>query len=131
MADKIQKTDAEWREQLSPDEYRVARERGTEPAFTGRYWDHHADGTYTCIGCGEPLFDAETKFESGSGWPSYFAPVDPGAVEAEEDSTHGMRRTEVHCARCGTHLGHIFPDGPKPTGLRYCVNSLSLGFKPK
>jgi len=131
MSDKIIKSDAEWREQLSPDEYRVARERGTERAFTGRYWDHHADGTYTCIGCGAPLFDAATKFESGSGWPSYFAPVDPGAVEAEEDSTHGMRRTEVHCARCGTHLGHIFPDGPKPTGLRYCVNSLSLGFKPK
>ena len=131
MSDKVVKTDAEWRAQLSPDEYRVAREKGTERAFTGRYWDHHEQGTYTCIGCGAPLFDAATKFESGSGWPSYFAPVTQDAVETESDRSHSMVRTEVHCARCGTHLGHIFPDGPKPTGLRYCVNSLSLGFQPK
>jgi peptide-methionine (R)-S-oxide reductase len=131
MSDKVVKTDAEWRAQLTPDEYRVAREKGTERAFSGRYWDHHEDGTYTCIGCGAPLFDAATKFESGSGWPSYFAPIDPGAVETESDRSHAMNRTEVHCARCGTHLGHLFPDGPNPTGLRYCVNSLSLGFQKK
>jgi peptide-methionine (R)-S-oxide reductase len=131
MSDKVVKTDAEWRAQLSPEEYHVAREKGTERAFTGRYVNHHEDGTYTCVGCGAPLFDAATKFESGSGWPSYFAPVSPDAVETESDRSHFMKRIEVHCARCGTHLGHIFPDGPKPTGLRYCVNSLSLGFQPK
>ncbi|HEX4823026.1 MAG TPA: peptide-methionine (R)-S-oxide reductase MsrB [Candidatus Polarisedimenticolaceae bacterium] len=131
MSDKVVKTDAEWRAQLTPEEYRVAREKGTERAFTGRYWDHHEDGTYTCIGCGAPLFDATTKFESGSGWPSYFAPVSPEAVATESDRSHFMNRTEVHCARCGSHLGHLFPDGPRPTGLRYCVNSLSLGFEKK
>jgi peptide-methionine (R)-S-oxide reductase len=129
--EKIIKTEEEWRAQLTPDEYHVAREKGTERAFTGRYWDHHADGTYTCIGCGAPLFEAGTKFESGSGWPSYYAPVAPDVVEAENDRSHGMQRTEIHCARCGSHLGHVFPDGPEPTGLRYCVNSLSLRFQPK
>jgi peptide-methionine (R)-S-oxide reductase len=131
MSDKVIKSNEAWRAQLTPDEYRVARERGTERAFTGRYVNHHEDGTYTCVGCGAALFDAATKFESGSGWPSYFAPVSPEIVETETDRTLGMNRVEVHCARCGSHLGHVFPDGPKPTGLRYCVNSLSLGFQPK
>lgn len=131
MTEKISKSEAEWRMLLTADEYRVAREKGTERAFTGRYWDHHEEGTYMCVGCGMPLFDSHTKFESGSGWPSYFQPVAPDAVETETDRSHAMTRTEVHCARCGSHLGHVFPDGPKPTGLRYCVNSLSLRFKKK
>lgn len=131
MPDRIFKSDAEWRAQLTADEYRVTRERGTERAFSGKYWDHHEDGTYTCVGCGAPLFESATKFESGSGWPSYFAPIASEAVETETDSSHGMRRVEVHCARCGAHLGHVFPDGPKPTGMRYCINSASLGFKKK
>lgn len=131
MTEKISKSESEWRKQLSADEYRVAREKGTEPAFTGRYWDHHEDGTYTCVGCGSPLFDSATKFESGSGWPSYYEPVAPDAVGTETDRSHFMSRTEVHCARCGSHLGHVFPDGPKPTGLRYCINSVSLKFTKK
>jgi peptide-methionine (R)-S-oxide reductase len=123
---KVEKSDAEWRKDLTPQQYRVLREKGTEPPFTGKYWNEHADGVYRCAACGNPLFDASTKFESGSGWPSFYQPIENTRVDAEEDRSLFMRRTEVHCARCGGHLGHLFDDGPQPTGLRYCINSASL-----
>jgi peptide-methionine (R)-S-oxide reductase len=122
----VSRTNEDWQKQLSPDEYRVARECGTEPAFTGQYWDCHEPGMYRCVCCGAELFDADTKFDSGTGWPSFFRPASKDNIEEHEDRSHGMRRVEVKCAACGAHLGHVFPDGPQPTGLRYCINSASL-----
>ena len=130
MTDRIDKTEAEWRAQLSEAEYEVLREQGTERAFTGKYVDEKAGGMYRCKGCGEPVFSSETKFDSGSGWPSFYEPVEGSAVETTTDHSHGMTRTEVHCRKCGGHLGHIFPDGPQPSGQRYCINSCSLDLDP-
>ncbi|WP_117190551.1 peptide-methionine (R)-S-oxide reductase MsrB [Rhizobium terrae] len=127
---KIQKSDAQWREELSPEQYRILRQAGTERAFTGPFWNSKEKGLYRCAGCGEELFISDTKFDSGCGWPSYFEPVKPGAVTEHRDMTHGMIRTEVRCANCGGHLGHVFPDGPPPTGLRYCINGHSMTFEP-
>lgn len=129
VTEKIIKSDDEWQAELTQEEYRVARLKGTERAFTGAYCDEKRDGTYCCVGCGQPLFHSAHKFDSGTGWPSYFQPLSPESVETEDDVTYGMRRTEVHCSRCDSHLGHVFTDGPRPTGQRYCINSVSLTFK--
>lgn len=125
------RTDDEWRQRLTPEQYRVLREEGTEMAFTGRYWNHKESGTYLCAGCGLELFSSDTKFDSGTGWPSYWQPVAKQNVKEIEDRSYGMRRVEVECARCGGHLGHVFDDGPRPTGLRYCINSAALDFRKK
>jgi peptide-methionine (R)-S-oxide reductase len=127
---KVQKTNAEWRDELTPEQYEVLRLQGTEPPFTGRYWNVKEDGMYHCAGCGAPLFSSNTKFESGTGWPSFYEPAVAANVEVVTDTSHGMIRTEVRCANCGGHLGHVFDDGPNPTGLRYCINSCSLDLQP-
>ncbi|NET08835.1 MAG: peptide-methionine (R)-S-oxide reductase MsrB [Symploca sp. SIO2B6] len=131
MAEKINKSEQEWKSQLTPEQFRVMRKKGTERAFTGEYWDNKQSGNYNCAACGTPLFSSETKFDSGTGWPSFWQPVDNGNIATEEDRSLFMVRTEVLCGACGAHLGHVFKDGPKPTGQRYCINSVSLAFEPE
>jgi peptide-methionine (R)-S-oxide reductase len=128
---KVKKTDAEWKAQLDPMQFEVARHAATERPFTGQYWDTWGDGQYNCIGCGTPLFKSDTKFDAGCGWPSYFEPVNSEVIERITDKTHGMVRVEVRCNNCGSHLGHVFPDGPEPTGERFCINSAAIDFAPK
>ncbi len=131
MTDKVEKTEQEWREQLAPEEYEVCREKGTERAFTGTYWDTKEAGIYRCVCCGQDLFSSTAKYDSGTGWPSFWEPIDPDRVSTEEDHGQGMHRTEVTCSRCDSHLGHVFEDGPPPTGKRYCLNSVSLDLDPE